>query len=55
MTHGLERTSPKGETFIGRCVYCGRESLHAGAALEPCSSAPSQNQQVMDAIERRTR
>lgn len=50
MTHGLERTSPKGEPFVGRCVYCGREGLPSRAALEPCDKAPSQDQQVLDAI-----
>ena len=50
-THGLERTNPKGQKFIGRCIYCGREGLPSGAALWPCDKAPSQEQQLLDAIE----
>jgi hypothetical protein len=50
MTHGLERTSPKGGPFLGRCIYCGKENLPAKAALEPCDRAPDQGQQVLDAI-----
>lgn len=49
-THGLERTNPKGEKFIGRCRYCGIENLPMSAALDPCLLAPSQNQQVLDAV-----
>jgi hypothetical protein len=51
MTHGLERTSPQGELFLGRCIYCGRENLRPSAVLEPCDKAPSQDQQILDAIE----
>lgn len=50
MTHGLERTNPKGEKFIGRCRYCGTENLPMSAALEPCEKAPSRDQQVLDAL-----
>jgi hypothetical protein len=49
--HGLERTNPKGEKFIGRCRYCGAEGLPMGAALEPCPASPSQDQQVLDALQ----
>lgn len=49
-THGLERTSPMGEKFLGKCRYCGREGLPIGAALAPCEKAPPQGQQVLDAI-----
>lgn len=52
MTHGLERTSPKGGPFLGRCVYCGKENLPPSAALEACDKAPSQDQQILDAIDR---
>ena len=50
MTHGLERTSPKGGPFLGRCIYCGKENLPAKAALEPCEKAPGQDQQILDAL-----
>lgn len=36
MTHSLERTSPKGEDFVGRCVLCGKQGLPMTAALEKC-------------------
>lgn len=48
--HGLERTSPKGEKFIGRCIYCGKENLPPVAVHEPCEKAPSQDTQILDAI-----
>jgi hypothetical protein len=50
MTHGLERTSPKGGPFVGRCIYCGQTGLPMRAALEPCEKAPSQDQQVLNAL-----
>ncbi len=50
MTHGLERTSPKGGLFLGRCIYCGTTNLRPSDALKPCPSAPSQEQQILDAI-----
>jgi hypothetical protein len=49
-THGLERTSPKGGPFLGRCIYCGLTDLPMAAALQPCDKAPSQDQQVLDAL-----
>lgn len=49
-THGLERTSPKGQPFIGRCIYCGAEGLRPSAALQSCDRAPSQDQQILDAV-----
>jgi len=51
VTHGLERTSPKGGPFLGRCIYCGKQNLRPHDALRPCEKAPSQDQQVLDAIE----
>lgn len=49
-THGLERTSPKGGPFIGRCVYCGKENLSLKAVSEHCEYAPQAGQQILDAI-----
>jgi hypothetical protein len=34
--HVLERTSPKGQKFIGRCVKCGAENLTMIQANERC-------------------
>lgn len=36
MTHALERTSPLGQPFQGRCAKCGQEGFYAADALEPC-------------------
>lgn len=36
LTHVLERTSPKGEAFIGRCRLCGKENLSMKDALADC-------------------
>lgn len=27
MPHALERTSPKGQPFVGQCTKCGKEGL----------------------------
>ncbi len=48
--HGLVRSSPKGGPFLGRCRYCGLDNLPMKAALEPCSQAPSQSTQIIDAL-----
>jgi hypothetical protein len=32
--HSLERTNPKGEDFIGRCVQCGATGLSLGDMTE---------------------
>jgi len=34
--HALERTSPKGEKFLGFCTKCGREDLPIAAMNEEC-------------------
>lgn len=36
MTHALERTSPRGGPFIGRCIKCGAKDLGMVAALKDC-------------------
>lgn len=36
MSHALERTSPKGQLFVGYCVKCGAVNLTLQAALAPC-------------------
>jgi hypothetical protein len=52
-THSLERTNPKGQNFIGRCVLCGATNLPAKAALWPCpnSRQVSQEDMLIEAIE----
>lgn len=34
--HALERTSPKGEEFVGVCVKCGQEGLSMAEIYEDC-------------------
>lgn len=36
--HHIERTSPKGQPFIGTCRLCGMTGLKASAALEDCEN-----------------
>lgn len=36
--HAVERTSPKGQRFLGTCMRCGRTNLPSSAALEPCEN-----------------
>jgi hypothetical protein len=52
-THSLERTNPKGQNFIGRCVLCGATNLPAKAALWPCQNPRqvSQEDMLVEAIE----
>jgi hypothetical protein len=38
MKHHIERTSPKGQDFIGTCRLCGMRGLKANAALEDCEN-----------------
>jgi hypothetical protein len=37
-THSLERTSPKGGPFIGRCRLCGKQGLTFADMGEPCQN-----------------
>lgn len=36
--HAIERTSPKGERFIGTCWQCGRTGLTMADAFEACEN-----------------
>ena len=36
MTHAVERTSPLGTAFRGKCIKCGKENLGLSGALEDC-------------------
>lgn len=36
--HAIERTSPKGEPFVGTCWQCGRAGLTIHEAMEPCEN-----------------
>lgn len=38
VTHDIERTSPKGQNFVGRCIRCGAVGLSMADALQPCAN-----------------
>jgi hypothetical protein len=52
-THALERTSPKGGPFIGRCTKCGMTGLRISAVQEPCENLRgiSEDDALIGAIE----
>ena len=37
-THALERTSPKGTPFVGRCILCGKTGLSWMDAKQRCEN-----------------
>lgn len=37
-THSIDRTSPKGEPFVGTCFQCGKTGLKMEDALKPCEN-----------------
>jgi hypothetical protein len=47
LNHVLQRTSPLGELFIGKCIRCNAEDLRMAQANEPC---PNTNNLSDDAI-----
>lgn len=54
MHHSLERTSPKGGPYIGKCTLCGKEGITIAKLMtERCSNpnGVSQSQVLLDAIE----
>jgi hypothetical protein len=36
ITHVLERTSPMGQKFVGKCMLCGKEGMTSFQANEIC-------------------
>ena len=52
MSHAIIRTSPKGQTFIGRCHKCGAENLGMADALRDCpaDSLINDTQALIDII-----
>lgn len=36
--HALERTSPKGQQFVGLCTKCGKPGLTFADLNEPCAN-----------------
>lgn len=51
-THSLERTSPYGEAFVGKCMLCGKEGLRMEQANESCENPDkkSYGEALLDAI-----
>lgn len=51
--HSLERTSPKGSQFIGRCVLCGKRGLTFVDIDEHCENpiAATQDEALLQALE----
>lgn len=50
MTHLIDRTSPKGERFVGTCRYC-HEVLEMSQVNEECPDAPTNDQAIIDSLE----
>ncbi len=52
MKHSLERTSPKGQRFIGVCVLCGEPELEIEAANLECPNLRglTSDEAVLEAI-----
>lgn len=42
--HSVERTSPKGQNFVGTCQLCGKEGLTFENMEEPCENPRGLNQ-----------
>ncbi len=42
--HALNRTSPKGQPFVGTCFKCGMENLPAEAVAWPCENPANLSQ-----------
>jgi hypothetical protein len=51
--HVLERTSPMGEAFVGRCTLCGKKGLRSKDALKECANPAriSADNALLDALE----
>lgn len=52
-SHSLERTSPMGESFVGRCVLCGKEGLTTASMTRECMNVAriSQDDALLAALE----
>lgn len=51
--HALNRTSPKGESFIGTCSLCGKTGLTIAEATQYCENVRglTNEQAFLEAIE----
>ena len=51
--HCVERTSPKGGPFVGRCSLCGQEGLTMADMNNWCPNTANKSQEdaLMDAID----
>ncbi len=52
MKHSINRTSPKGEKFIGTCALCGTPGLSMSDALKDCENQRglTNEQAVIEAV-----
>lgn len=52
--HSLERTSPKGQRFVGTCVLCGQENLTTANMNDECPNQRglTPDEALIEAIER---
>lgn len=52
MQHALERTSEKGQKFIGKCISCGKDDLTIhDIFIEECHGNKTQEEIILEAIE----
>lgn len=53
--HSMERTSPKGQAFVGTCSLCGRTGLTLENMTDECENQRglSEDDALIEAIERR--
>jgi hypothetical protein len=51
--HSIERTSPKGEPFVGTCMKCGKPGLTFANMQDECenTSGMTQDEALLRAIE----
>ena len=56
MKHSIERTSPKGEKFVGTCSLCGRQGLTILQSQDDCENLRglTEDQALVEAVKGRT-
>lgn len=55
MGHSIQRTSPKGQKFIGTCSLCGTPNLTTANIRDECANQRglTQDEALIEAIENR--
>lgn len=51
MAHALERTSPKGEPFVGTCLKCGIQNLTPRQLFDDCDSDITDEEALVQILE----